>query len=266
MLPVEHIKPNPHQPRQHFNEASLQELANSIRQQGLMQPVIVRPSKPNGETGGYELVAGERRWRAAQLVGLTALPAIIRPLEDRQLAEWALVENLQREDLNPMDRADAFQRLLDSFKLSHEEIAERVGIDRSSVTNALRLLNLTPKIREHVREGRISAGQAKVLVGVNDPLKQEMLAERAIRQDWSVRQLEQTARLMAGAKLAAEPEQQGSAKPAHLSDLEEQIARQLRTKVKIKPGRKKGSGSLTIEFYSIDQFDTLLLKLGVQTD
>jgi ParB family chromosome partitioning protein len=242
---------------------TLEELANSIRQQGLMQPVIVRPgASPNA----FELVAGERRWRAAQAAGLSALPAIVRKLDDRQLAEWALVENLQREDLNAMDRADAFQRLIATFHLSHEEVADRVGVERSSVTNALRLLSLGSEVKQWVREGKLSAGQAKVLAGISDAQQQKTLADRAIKQDWSVRQLEQTARLLAAGKPTPAVTAVTKGGGAHLDDLAEQIGRQLRTRVRIKPGRKKGSGTLAIEFYSIDQFDGLLTKLGVQTD
>lgn len=266
------IRPNPHQPRQHFDEASLQQLAASIRSAGVMQPVIVRPidGQDDGNSVKFELVAGERRWRAAQIVGLVELPAIVRPLDDRQLAEWAIIENLQREDLNPVDRAEAFQRLIQQFNLSHEDIATRVGLDRSSVSNSLRLLNLSKDTCALVREGRLSAGQAKVLAGIANPQQQTSLAHRAVKQDWSVRQLEQATRLLVGAAPGTVPPTEekvrGSRLSAHLADLEQQIGRQLSTRAKIRPGRKKGSGSLTIDFYSIDQFDSLLAKLGIETE
>lgn len=271
-LPVASIRPNPHQPRQQFDEAALHQLAESIRTDGLMQPVIVRPAPgtPAGKTGGvFELVAGERRWRAAQIAGLQSLPAIVRELDDRQIAEWALIENLQREDLNPIERAEAFQHLMTTFKLNHDQIAARVGIERSSVSNSLRLLNLCDSVRQLIRGNLISSGQAKVLAGIADPSKQTALAQRAVKQDWSVRQLEQTARLIAPADMAAAPSAAPTKAPRsspHLADLEEQIGKQLSTKARIKPGRKKGTGSLTIDFYSIDQFDAILAKLGVETE
>jgi ParB family chromosome partitioning protein len=245
-------------------------LAQSIQSAGLMQPVIVRPIVDHADGPiRFELVAGERRWRAAQIVGLDNLPAIVRPLDDRQIAEWAIIENLQREDLNPIDRAEAFQRLATQFNLSHDEIAGRVGLDRSSITNSLRLLGLCDDVRALVREGLVSAGQAKVLAGIANPKQQAHLANRAVKQEWSVRQLEQTARLLAGnqgAGIETGPAPKTPALSAHLADLEQQIGQQLGTKAKIRPGRKKGTGSLTIEFHSIDQFDSLLAKLGVETN
>jgi len=263
-LAVTAIRPNPHQPRQQFDQAALQRLADSIKAEGVMQPVIVRPG---GAPDAYELVAGERRWRASQLAGLTHIPAIIRNLDDRQHAEWALVENLQREDLNPIERAEAFQHLLTTFKLGHEDVAARVGVDRATVTNTLRLLNLCEEVRTLVREGLISGGQAKVLAGVVGAQDQRTLAQQTVKQDWSVRQLEQTARLIAAGRPAAEAE---PAKPKgnapHLADLEAQIGRTLGTKARIRTGRKKGTGSLTIDFYTIDQFDALLAKLGVEPE
>ncbi|MCC7191433.1 MAG: ParB/RepB/Spo0J family partition protein [Phycisphaeraceae bacterium] len=271
-LPIESIQPNPHQPRQHFDEGSLQQLAASIRSAGVMQPVIVRPVRGVTQEGAerYELVAGERRWRAAQVVGLSFLPAIIRQLDDLQLSEWAIIENLQREDLNPIDRAEAFQRLIQQFNLTHEDIAARVGLDRSSISNNLRLLNLTKEVCGLVRAGKLSAGQAKALVGVSNPQQQAGLAHRAVKQEWSVRQLEQAVRMLSGATTPDPPSGDDKNKTnrlsAHLADLEQQIGRQLSTKARIRPGRKKGTGSLTIEFYSIDQFDSLLSKLGIETE
>lgn len=271
-LPIEAIQPNPHQPRQRFNEESIQQLAASIHSAGVMQPVIVRPigGASRDELTRYELVAGERRWRAAKVAGLSFLPAIIRQLDDLQLAEWAIIENLQREDLNPVDRAEAFQRLIQQYNLTHEDIASRVGLDRSSISNTLRLLNLTKDVCDLVRDGKLSAGQAKVLVGISNSQQQSSLAHRAVKQEWSVRQLEQAARMLNGTTATAPPSGEDKNKTgrlsAHLSDLEQQIGRQLSTKARIRPGRKKGTGSLTIEFYSIDQFDLLLSKLGIETE
>lgn len=270
------IRPNPHQPRQTFAQDSLQRLSESIRNDGVMQPIIVRQvsTKTDGSDATsfitYELVAGERRLRAAELAGLAQIPAIVRPLNDRQLAEWALIENIQREDLNPMDRANAFHKLGQQFGLSHDDIAQQVGIDRSTVSNSLRLLSLCDNCQRLVREGLLSAGQAKALVAVSDPAQQELLAQRMIAHGWSVRRVEQEIRRLtaAGGHLA---EESGPSKPvarsgSHLRDLEEQLSRQLETKVKIRPGRRKGSGTLSIEFYSLDQFDSLLRRLKLQVE
>jgi ParB family transcriptional regulator, chromosome partitioning protein len=264
-LPVGEIKPNRHQPRQDFDSEALKKLAASIKAEGLIQPIVVRKTAE----GAYELVAGERRWRAAKIAGLTTIPGIVRVLDDRQIAEWALIENLQREDLNPIERAEAFQRLLANFGLGHDQIADRVGIDRSSVSNALRLLALDTEVREYVRKGILSAGQAKAIASVSQIDEQRSLAHRAIKQQWSVRQVESAARLVAKPAIAEATDKPGKlvrAKALHLADLEEQVTRHLGTKVSIKQGRKKGTGALTIEFYSIDQFDQLMQRLGIATE
>ncbi len=265
-LAVDAIQPNRHQPRQNFAPGALQQLADSIRAEGLIQPIVVRPLPESIGGITHELVAGERRWRAAQLAELKQLPAIVRELDDRQLAEWALIENLQREDLNPIERAEAFQRLIELFGLSHEQVAARVGVERSTVSNLLRLLNLEEPVRQLVRDGRLSMGQARALAGVSDGKLQLSLAMQAIKGEWSVRKLEQAARQAAvveGVTPAATP-----VKPraTYLRDLEEQIGQQLHTKVRIRPGRKKGSGTLAIDFYSLDQFDNILAALGVETN
>jgi ParB family chromosome partitioning protein len=265
-IPVADIKPNRHQPRQDFDPEALRRLSDSIKAEGLIQPIVVRRASSGT---GYELVAGERRWRAAKLAGLTTIPAVLRTLDDRQIAEWALIENLQREDLNPIERAEAFQRLLQGFGLSHDQIADRVGIDRSSVSNALRLLGLDTEVRDYVRKGLLSGGQAKAIAGISNADEQRSLAQRAIKQQWSVRQVEAAARLVARPAIAESTEKPGKlvrAKALHLADLEEQVSRQLGTRVSIKQGRKKGTGALTIEFYSIDQFDQIMHRLGIATE
>lgn len=280
-LSADAIKPNPHQPRQLFNEEALDRLAESIRSDGLMQPIIVRPrrgdpprsstpqTEPQADADAYELVAGERRWRAAQIAGLQQLPAIVRQLDDRQLAEWALIENLQREDLNPIERALAFENLFTQFKLSHDQIAQRVGVNRSTVSNLLRLLGLCDFVQRLIRDGLLSSGQAKALASLADPQRQKFVAEQAVARGWSVRQVEEKIRKLTAdinPPALAAPKGKSPTTAAHLHDLEQQVGQQLQTKVKIRPGRKKGSGTLSIEFYSLDQFDTLMQKLGVQTD
>lgn len=262
-VPVDCLRPNRHQPRQRFDEAGLKRLADSIRAEGVMQPIIVRPTGSGQD--GYEIVTGERRWRAAQIAGLARIPAIVRDLNDRQLAEWALIENLQREDLNPIERAEAFSKLIDQFGLSHEEAGSRVGMDRSSISNHLRLLGLSEPVKQLIREGLLSMGQARALAGLSDVDQQRMLAERAVRQGMSVREVESAVRRFTKGGTISTKARQRSSSP-YLADLEKQIAAQLGTKVHIRAGRKKGAGTLSIEFYSLDQFDALVGRLGVHTD
>jgi len=274
---VQTIRPNPHQPRQHLNQEELQSLAESIQQDGLMQPIVLRPADniahADAENGiHYELVAGERRWRAAQIAGLQQVPALLRRLEDREVAEWALIENLQREDLNPIERAEAFQHLAESFGLSHQQIGQRVGLKRATIANLLRLLDLSETVRDYVRQELLSMGQARAIAGLTDPNQQQQLADRTIRQGLSVRQVEHTVRQLTKGELSDAEESRtsssgsGSSRSAYLADLERQISEQLQTKVQLRAGRKKGTGSITIEFYSLDQFDALLTKLGVETE
>ena len=270
-VPVAAIQPNRHQPRQRFDEHALEQLAQSIREAGVMQPIVVRPiDPPNPDEPAFELVAGERRWRAARIAGLDQIPALVRELSDQQLAEWALIENLQREDLNPIERAQAFSQLVEHFHLRHDDIAQRVGVDRSTVSNLLRLLTLHEPVRQLVSDGQLSAGQARALAGLDDPDQQLALARHAIAQAWSVRRIEDAVRKQNAQQ--TQPDSATTSRPAstvrsaQLADLERQVAEQLHTKVRIKPGRKKGTGTLTIEFYDLDHFDSLLKQLGVETE
>jgi len=259
---VEHIKPNQRQPRTDFHEESIRGLASSIRQAGLMQPIVVRPAP-----SGYELIAGERRWRAAKLLGLTVIPAIVRDLDDQASAEFALIENVQREDLNPMDRAIALRRLATDFGLTHQVIADRVGLDRASVTNMLRLSDLDTATAQLVRAGSLSQGHGKALLALTDLSVRRSMAERAIKQDWSVRELERRIQhvqrpdgtTVAG---AAPSRTDKSPRSANAADLERKLAEHLGTRVAIQLGRKKGSGRLVLDFYSLDQFDGLMQRLG----
>ena len=260
---VDDVRPNPHQPRQNFDGDGLDRLARSIREVGVMQPVIVSTITQDGAPA-YLLVAGERRWRAARLAGLNTIPAIARPMDDRDVARWALIENIQREDLNPIERANGFADLISSFQLSHEEVAAQVGVERSTVSNALRLLQLHPDVQQLVIRGAISGGIAKALAGVVDPDRQVHLARKAVQQAWTVRQLESAVR-----QSPSTPEQPGGPGPrrsAQVADLEQTIAQQLHTKVRIRPGRRKGTGTLSIEFYSLDQFDELMARMGVRME
>ncbi len=196
------------------------------------------------------------------MVGLAQVPALVQQIDDQTAAEWGLIENIQREDLNPLERAEAFRRLTDEYSLTHQEVAERVGLNRTSVTNLLRLLDLDEFAKSAVRNGRLSLGHAKALLSVTDLSRRRHLAELTIREDWSVRRLEKQAASLAGPrrKPAATP----AAAPAHRHDLERQLSDHLGTKVRIHPGKKKGTGRLSIEFYSLDQFDGLMERLGFQ--
>ena len=262
-LAVSEIEPNRQQPREHFDPEALKSLAQSIKTDGVMQPIVVRQRKE----GGYELVAGERRWRAAGIAGLTTVPALVHDLTDRQMAEWALIENLQREDLNPIERATAFQRLSTNHSLTQAQLAERMGLDRSTVTNLLRLLKLAPEVQAFVSQGTLSMSQGRSIASVDDHQQQIQLAETAIRKAWSVRETEDAVRRAnaAAADGPPLPEKPAAPRAAYLADLERQIAEQLSTKVKLKAGRKKGSGTIAIDFYSIDEFDQLMNRLGVST-
>lgn len=265
VIDVHAIGPNPHQPRQSFDDEALATLAASIKIDGLMQPIVVRPA-PDRQGMPYQLVAGERRLRAVTLAGLSTVPAVVHHLDDQQMAVWALIENLQRADLNPMERAEAFNSLSLEFSLSHEQIAGKVGLERSYVSNILRLLNLHESVQALVREGLLSMGQGRALAGLSDLKLQKALAKKAVSEDWSVRRTEQAARTAGRHDTAPAEPAKPALRQAHLRDLEEQIARQLHTKVRIRPGQKKGTGTLTIDFYSLDHFDGLLTQLGVKTD
>lgn len=265
-LPIDCISPNPYQPRKQFDHQRLEELAASIQNAGLIQPIVVR-RKP-GSDNQYELIAGERRWRAAQLAGLTELPAIVRTVDEQETAEWALIENLQREDLNAIDRGEAFQQLIDRYQLSHEQIAQRVGVDRSTITNTLRLLGLHPEVQQFVRDNLLSAGQARAIAGLSDQNGQRALAVQAVRGAWSVRRVEEAVRDAArSSDNATKPTGTSKAgRAGHLADIERQVVEQLGTKAHIKTGRKKGTGSLTIEFFSNEQFEEILGRLGVSLE
>lgn len=262
-LSVSLIRANQHQPRQRFDPARIKSLADSIRADGLMQPIVVRPGQDSDSP--YELIAGERRWRAAQEAGLTHVPALIREIDDEKAAELALIENLQREDLNAIEKAEAFQHLGEQFGLTHAQIAERVGLERSSVSNLMRLLDLSDFVRDLVRDNVLSMGQARAIAGLADAAQQRALAEKTVREGLSVRQVEQEARRLQQPATASAGGSVKSASPV-LSDLEQQIGQQLGTRVKIKAGKKKGAGTLAIDFYSLDEFDALLGRLDVKAE
>lgn len=240
------IRPNPYQPRDMFDQEALDELAASIREQGLLQPLIVRR---NGN--GFELIAGERRFRAAKLAGLERVPIVVREANDQESLELALIENLQRENLNPIEEARAFQRLVDEFDLRHEEIATRVGKTRSTVTNAIRLLQLPPDIRAQIEAGTLSAGHARSLLALASAAEQAELAGRIVRERLSVRDSERAVRKRTRNATAADVDQRA---------LESDLSRELGTRVRLVPG-KNGAGRIEIEYYSAAELDGLIARL-----
>lgn len=261
-IAVERIVPSRHQPRRAFGEEAIKGLAESIRASGLMQPVIVRRGSVEGE---FELVAGERRWRAAKVAGLAAIPAIVRELSDAESAQWGLVENVQREDLNPMDKAWGFRALAEKFGLTQGEIAERVGLDRASVANLTRLTELEEAIQKLLELGELSAGHGKALLGCAAGLREKM-ARRAVEEGWSVRRLERecaaAAAAVVGGKGGAGKSAGVDAKLAARVALEKQLGEHLGTKVQIQTDRSGTKGKLVIEFYGLDHFDGLLERMG----
>ncbi len=272
-LPVASIVPNPHQPRVHFDEESLSELAASVREIGVLQPVLVRPG---AQDGTYELIAGERRWRAARRAGLAVIPAIVRTTDDLGSVERALVENLHRQDLTALEEASAYQQLVEDFSLTHEQVASRVGKSRSAVTNTLRLLSLPPAIQALLADGRLSAGHAKALLGSPDRAFQEQLARRAAAESWSVRMLEERVRDRGG---AAEPEAAEVAlgrvgdgagllpatrlRPPGLLELEELLAEYLSTRVNVTMGT--GKGRVVIEFADLEDLERIYHQMTTQS-
>lgn len=266
-LPVKMIQRNPHQPREQFKPEAIRSLAASIRERGVIQPILVRPTAPNDSTkidgaSSFQIVAGERRWRAAREAGLDQIPAIVRQLSDEQCAEWALIENLQREDLNSIEKAQAFKQLADQFGLTQAQIAERMGLERSTVSNHLRLLDLSDLVLDLVKRDLLSMGQARAIAGLPEPTQQQKLAERAVREQLSVRKVEEEVRRLLNPPMPAKP----MARDNHFADLDKQIGDQLGTKVRVKPGRKKGTGTLSIDFYSLDQFEAILSKMQVSLE
>lgn len=268
------VAANPWQPRREFDEAGLQALAASIRQSGVLQPIVVRPIVAQGTSSslGYELVAGERRWRAAQMAGLETVPAVVREVSDREAAEWALVENLQREDLNPIDQAAAFKRLAEEFGLTQSQIAERVGVERPTVTNIMRLADLDEETKSLVVQKKLSAGHAKVLLGI--PAVQagirSSMAKRAVREEWSVRRTE---REVAAFLIATDPNRRPGAVGGSAgvqagprvaeAELERRLSEHLGTRVNVLTDSTGKNGRIVIQFFGLDQLDGVLRKVGV---
>jgi ParB family chromosome partitioning protein len=255
---VKLIKPNPFQPRRVFDQEAIDELARSIKQYGVIQPIIVRRSPE-----GYDLVAGERRWRASQLAGLAAIPAVVRDYTDSEMTEIALIENLQRKDLNSLEEAAAFQRLMSEFGLTQEEVARKIGRSRSMVANMLRLLNLQPEVQEYVSRGTLSMGQARPLLAVEDPAIQCEAARIIIEEDLNARDSEELVK-----RLCNKKEKKVKVPPINdqheffITEMEDKFKLALGTQVRIKPGKMKSR--IEIDFYNSEDLERILECLSAQ--
>jgi ParB family transcriptional regulator, chromosome partitioning protein len=258
-LRVEELHPSQGQPRHIFDDEKLEELAQSIRELGVLEPILVRKRKE----GGFHIIAGERRWRASQRAGVLEVPVVVREFSDAQAFEAALVENLQRADLNPIETARAFQRLLEDHAHTQETVAQRVGKDRSTVANALRLLKLPDGVLDMIETGQLSEGHGRALLSANDPAAMLKLARSAIEKSWNVRETERAARFVAEAARAASAGKDKGDKPqgktANVRDLETRLSRTFGSKVNV--ADRNGKGNIQINFTSYDELDRLLEKL-----
>ncbi len=262
MIPIESISPNPFQPRREFDQDALQTLSDSLRTHGVLQPIVVRPVLAAGGAGGgaaWELVAGERRWRAAKLAGLSEIPAMVKSLDDQASAEVALVENLQREDLNVVERASALKALCETCSLTHGQAGERVGLDRATVSNLIRLLELDESSLSYLSSGLLSMGHGRALLGERSIERRSGLAQQAAQEQWSVRELERRVRAAAREQTPRAPK---SPSPA-IADLERRLGEQLGTKVAIRTDRTGKKGAMTIEFYGLEHFEALVGRMGI---
>ena len=253
-LPISQVESCSGQPRKHFDEESLQELADSITEHGIIQPLTVRKLA----SGYYQIIAGERRWRAARLAGLQEVPVIVIEADDRKAAELAMIENLQREDLNPMEEAAGFQSLIENYHMTQEEAAQQVGKSRSAVTNALRLLGLTPAVRKLVEENKLSAGHARALVPLS-PSLQESAANAILTGGLSVRQTEALVKRLSAEK--KEPKKKQADAVDYLAEAQNELKAKLCRGVKIVSGRKKGR--IELEYYGLDDLNDLLDALAL---
>lgn len=253
---LENVVPNPRQPRTHFDDAALNELAASIRTNGILQPLLVRPLA----SGQFELVAGERRWRAAKLAGLSVVPALVRDANDAQSLELALVENLQREDLGPLERAAAYQQYIDAFRATPEMLAARLGESRANVVNYLRILRLSGEIQALIRTGQLGMGQARAIVGIGDPQRQLAVALLAVRRNLSVRQVEEMSKADASKPQPAPETHTG--RDRHMQQVEESLSKALGSPVALRSGKRKNSGRIIIRYNSLEEFDRIAERIG----
>ena len=255
LVKISEIEPNVDQPRKQFDQTALEELADSIREHGILQPLVVRPLS----MGGYQLVAGERRWRAARLAGLSEVPVIVRELTDAQVMEIALVENLQREDLNPIEEANGYKRLMDEFQMTQQEVAQRVNKSRPVIANAVRLLSLPSPVQTQVEQGELSAGHARALAALSDEKTILQLAKRSQEEHWTVRDMEQAVKR----ELSPTGERQTALKlPADSFYTEVQIALEEALGRRVRVKAKKEKGNIEIEFFSKEDLGELVEKLS----
>jgi ParB family chromosome partitioning protein len=256
-IDIDLIEPNPEQPRTRFAEADLDDLARSIRANGIVQPIVVRKFGSR-----YQIVAGERRWRAAQRAELRRVPAVVRDVSDEKLLELALVENIQRQELNPIEEAKAYRKLIDTIGLTQEMVAEQVGKERSVVTTSLRLLRLPDEIHNLIENGALSAGHGRALLMTDDPKVQRSLANSALEQGWSVRETEKAVKRGPAASRAEPTAKSGGRKiDANVKAAETRLMRSLSTNVKIHPAKKGLGGKIEIEYYSTDDLDRIFQVL-----
>ena len=252
-IPVSHIEANPFQPRNEFDTKALEELAESIRHQGIIQAITVRKVAPDK----YQIISGERRFRASKMAGLETIPAYVRIANDQAMLEMALVENIQRENLNPIDIAISYKRLMDECKLSHDEVSEKVGKDRTTVTNYIRLLKLPPKIQDAIRDGKISMGHARALINIDDVGTQLLLLSEILTKGISVRKVEEMVRTSPGRKKPGSKTDGKVVNQPAYRDIEKRLENLFETKVEIKTGAK-GSGKIMVSYYSTDDLNRLL--------
>ncbi len=256
LVPLSKVEPNRGQPRRNFNKEALEELAASIRLHGIIQPLVVRE---NGDM--YEIIAGERRWRAARLAGLKEVPVLVKNYEPQELYEVALIENIQREDLNAIEEAVAYRKLIEEYSLTQEQVAERVAKSRTAVTNAMRLLKLDDRVQQMLIDAEISAGHARALLSIEDHEVQYATAQKATTGKWSVREMEAYVKKLLTPVVPTEPKS-NAAEDAIYAEFEEKLKRTMGTKVTINR-KNKDKGKIEIEYYSIDEFERLMQLLNI---
>lgn len=255
MLPIAKVEPRAEQPRKVFDPKALETLCDSIRQHGLLQPLTVRAM----EGGYYQIIMGERRWRASRMAGLTEVPALIIEADDKKAMELALIENLQREDLNPLEEAEGYKSLMENFGLTQEELAKRVGVSRPAVANALRLLGLPDAVKKLLEDGKITSGHARALMQIEDSAKMEATASKIVAEGLSVRQTEQLGKKLSAKQKVVVPQANRLPAPDYLTPIEETLSAKLGRRVKIVNGRS--TGRFELEFYDAEDFERLRLAL-----
>lgn len=256
IVKITQVEPNREQPRKNFDEDALQELADSIKQFGLLQPILVQDRKTH-----YEIIAGERRWRAAKLAGLKEVPVIIRDYTDQEIVEISLIENIQREDLNPIEEAQAYKRLLTEFNLKQDEVAERVSKSRTAVTNSMRLLKLCDEVQQMIIDDMLSTGHARALISIEDPEQQYTIAQKIFDEKLSVRDVEKLVKNLNKPEKPKKENQEDKSLDIIYQDIEEKLKQSLGTKVEITP-KGNGSGKVEIEFYNHDDLDRIIELLS----